>query len=94
MTSPLLRSLGIALLLLAVSPITAPFATCDLNQLLGQPVPSSGPAVQAKTAPDEPVSDLGADLDLQFHRDYSSSRVAAGLRAPLTRSASLDQLRL
>jgi hypothetical protein len=51
------RLIAFSLLLLTVSPITAPFATCDLQHLLGAPTAplqlvakSKGPGVDQPTA--------------------------------------------
>lgn len=55
-----IRLLGLALLLLAVSPLTAPFSTCDLMDILGGATAPSSVSMQAKAAPDEPVAEVGA----------------------------------
>ena len=52
------RLLGLALLVLAVSPVTAPFSTFDLVALLTG-TPSSASSLQSKKITDEPTSDLG-----------------------------------
>lgn len=59
------RLLGIALLLLAVSPLTAPFSTCDPLDLFGggATVPVST-SVHAKTVADEPAADVSGPIGL------------------------------
>ena len=60
------RWLDLALLLLAVSPLTAPFSTCDPLDILGGgatvPVQTS---IQAKTNADEPAADISSPLGLR-----------------------------
>lgn len=53
------RILGIALLLLALSPVTAPFSTCDLIDLFDGATAPTGPSIQSKASPHEPVSEAG-----------------------------------
>jgi hypothetical protein len=50
------RMLGLALLLLVFSPVTAPFSTFDLVSLLGGATAPASTSVQSKKAPDEPVA--------------------------------------
>jgi hypothetical protein len=59
------RLLGLALLLLAVSPLTAPFSTCDPLDLFGggATVPVST-SMQAKTVADEPAVDVGSPIGM------------------------------
>lgn len=85
MKSQLLRTLRVALLLLAVSPVTAPFSTCDLNQFVGSPIPPGTSSVHAKAGADEPVACMGSPAapSTQFplftrHADYGRD----GLRVP------------
>jgi hypothetical protein len=52
----LTRSIVTALLLLAVSPVTAPFLTFDLKDWLGDSTSPGVALVQPKTTHDEPVS--------------------------------------
>ena len=49
-----LRLCGILLLVLAVSPVTAPFSTCDLTALLGGQA-HGGAILQPKAASDDAV---------------------------------------
>lgn len=55
--SAAVRLLGLALLVLAVSPVTAPFSTFDLVGLLNGSSSSSS-SLQAKKVADEPVSEV------------------------------------
>jgi hypothetical protein len=59
------RLLRLALLLLAVSPLTAPFSTCDPLDLFGGgatvPAPTS---IQAKSVSDEPAVEIGSPVGL------------------------------
>ena len=50
------RGIVTVLLLLAVSPVTAPFLTFDARSLPGEQAPLGTAVVQAKKAHDEPVS--------------------------------------
>jgi hypothetical protein len=50
------RGIVTVLLLLAVSPVTAPFLTFDARNLPGEQAPLGTAVVQAKKAHDEPVS--------------------------------------
>ena len=55
--SAAVRLLGLALLVLAVSPVTAPFSTFDLIGLLSGSSATSS-SLHAKKVADEPVSDI------------------------------------
>ena len=57
-----------ALLLLAVSPVTAPFLTFDLKDLLGESSAPGVALVQPKTTHDEPVSTVATPAALQVLR--------------------------
>ena len=76
MTSRILRVFGLVLLVLAVSPLTAPFATCDLSQLPGQPVAPGVASVQVKAAADEPAADLGCAVTFGIEPLVAATRVA------------------
>ena len=52
------RVLGLLLLVLAVSPVTAPFSTCDLVAILGGGATTAGTSLQPKASPDEPAADV------------------------------------
>lgn len=62
----------VLLLLLVVSPVTAPFSTCDLLELFGGPA-SPGSGVHSKAMPDEPVAGAGGAIVVH------SPRARAGL---------------
>lgn len=53
------RVIGTVLLLLAVSPVTAPFLTYDIRDLLGDSSPQGAALVQPKTTHDEPTAAVG-----------------------------------
>lgn len=86
-----LRALVVALLLLAVSPVTAPFSTYDLQDLFGGT--SHGVAVfQSKTGPDESTVHVSGAPDLRVTRHATpdaprplarSDRGARPLHVPL-----------
>jgi hypothetical protein len=59
--SALTRIIVTALLLLAVSPVTAPFLTFDLKDWLGESTSPGVGLVQPKTSHDEPVSTVATD---------------------------------
>ena len=58
------RMLGLALLILVCSPVTAPFSTFDLVGLWGGATAPAGASVQSKKAPDEPTAAFAPHADL------------------------------
>ena len=50
------RSLGLVLLALTVSPVTAPFSTFELFELFGDATAPTASSIQSKKAPEEPAS--------------------------------------
>ena len=74
--SALVRSLGLALLVLAIWPVTAPFSTVDLVGLLSGTTLPANPAFNTKKAPDEPVPLVGGQTLLAIS-PASSLRTAA-----------------
>jgi hypothetical protein len=60
--SPLTRIIVTALLLLAVSPVTAPFLTLDLKDWLGGTASPGAALVQPKTVHDEPVPTVAGSV--------------------------------
>jgi hypothetical protein len=63
--SPLARIIVTALLMLAVSPVTAPFLTFNLEDLFGGSTSSGVALVQPKTTHDDPVSAVAINAALQ-----------------------------
>jgi hypothetical protein len=61
--SAAVRLLGLALLVLAVSPVTAPFSTFDLIGLLNGSA-SATSSLQTKKVADEPASEVNGQLTL------------------------------
>lgn len=59
------RFIVLALLILALSPITTPFASCDLIGLLSGSGASTGAVLQAKPAPDQPTIAVDRGPDVQ-----------------------------
>jgi hypothetical protein len=70
-----LRLCGISLLVLAVSPVTAPFSTCDLMDLLGSRVPHGTVMLEPKNAPDDPVVGVAANPRAQAFPAARASKV-------------------
>ena len=82
--SAAVRLLGLALLVLAVSPVTAPFSTFDLIALLNGSASSSS-SVQPKKVTDEPASEVTGQptivsADLQWTRAPLFGERATGSR--------------
>jgi hypothetical protein len=74
---------AVILFVLSVSPVTAPFATLDLMDLLGGGPSRDGALLQSKPAPDEPAVGLSAGPSpFTFRHDIASvsSCVACALR--------------
>lgn len=78
--SAAVRLLGLALLVLAVSPVTAPFSTFDLIGLLNGSS-SANSSIQSKKAVDEPVSELNGQPTLVSHDLQWTPVSLAGERA-------------
>jgi hypothetical protein len=80
---PFLRVLGIALLLLAVSPVTAPFATCDLMELFGGTTAPGGSTLKSNVSPDALASEPGgASVSGGVPASTAGSRTNDPRRAP------------
>ena len=75
----IVRLLGLALLLLAVSPLTAPFSTLDPLDLFGGATAPSPTAVQSKIQTDDPAAELGAGVGFgpRFFAGIATSLVSA-----------------
>jgi hypothetical protein len=82
--SAAVRLLGLALLVLAVSPVTAPFSTFDLIGLLNGSASASS-SLQTKKVADEPASEATGQpaivsADLQWSRAPLFGERASGSR--------------
>ena len=82
--SAAVRLLGLALLVLAVSPVTAPFSTFDLIGLLNGNA-SANSSLQTKKVADEPASEVNGQptvvsADLNWSRAPLLGERAAGSR--------------
>lgn len=64
----LTQAIVTALLLLAVSPVTAPFLTFDLEDLLGDSTAPGVALVQPKATHDEPISTVATAAVVQVLR--------------------------
>jgi hypothetical protein len=82
------RLLGLALLVLAVSPVTAPFSTFDLVGLLTGAAPAAS-SLQSKKVVDEPASELGGQV-LLGAGDPHWSHVTVAREQPLGSPLLLD----
>jgi hypothetical protein len=87
------RACGILLLLLAVSPVTAPFSTCDLSILWGAPL-AQGPALKVKASQDEPAATPGGSVDHRVVFGSEAHHAAARGSARSWRSLFDLQLRI
>jgi hypothetical protein len=94
MQSRLLRTFGVVLLLLAVSPVTAPFSTCDLNQLFGAPTSTGTASLHAKAAADEPVAWTGSLAAPSAQLSLFTRSAGDGPDGLLVRAALRLQLRV
>jgi hypothetical protein len=92
--STLPRLCVILLLLLAVSPVTAPFSTCDLLDLFGGCASSGGPVLHSKSTPDEPVPGGGGGSAPQVPGAVSGVRVLESVAQPRWRVALYIPLRI
>lgn len=72
------RVFGILLLVLMVSPITAPFSTCDLLDLLGGSRAAGAAVLQSKSVPDDPVPGLVGHVTV--HAVQITASVPPGLQ--------------
>ena len=76
----LLRLGGVMLLVLVLSPFTAPFSTCDLSDLFGDTTSDGGAILQSKPAPQEPTPALTGIVDLQELRNHTSRNLVRVIR--------------
>ena len=71
-----------ALVLLALSPVTAPFSTCDLIDLFGGIAPGAGALLKSKAAPDELTPAVAATAPLRAIPQTPERHAAALLASP------------
>ena len=76
---------AILLLVLAVSPVTAPFSSCDLGHLFANPGPHPGAILQSKLLQDKSVDDVTVGLVRDVLVPDASEPCGAGTRAPAPR---------
>lgn len=84
----------ILLLLLVVSPVTAPFSTCDLLDLLGGAASPGGVVVHSKGTPDEPDSGAGGGFVLHVPDSITALIVLRSAAQPRWRDAFHVPLRI
>jgi hypothetical protein len=73
--SGLFRLSSALLLLLALSPFTAPFSTCDLLDVFGGIATAGGAILQSKTEPKAPATALNAISPLHVTHDRATRSV-------------------
>jgi hypothetical protein len=88
------RICALALLLLAGSPLTAPFSTCDVADLFGGHDSVAGTVVQAKIGSDTPLPSISAPFRLRAPRQVAFSRVLLLVDRPTGRATPHFPLRL
>ena len=64
------RMIGLTLLVLVCSPVTAPFSTFDLVSLFGGATAPATTSVQSKKSPDEPAVAVSGQADLASPVDH------------------------
>lgn len=80
-TTPV-RMLGLTLLILACSPVTAPFSTFDLVSWLGGAPAAAGASLQPKKAADEPAAVVPGQTGATGVICYCASLLPRLARAP------------
>lgn len=80
--SALVRLLGLTLLVLAVSPVTAPFSTIDLVGLLSGTTLPANASFNTKKAPEEPVPLVGSQTWLAISPAVSLRTASAADDSP------------
>ena len=76
---------AILLLVLAVSPVTAPFSSCDLGALFADPGPHPGAILQSKVLQDKSVDNVAVGIVRDVPIPAASKAPGAGTRAPAPR---------
>jgi hypothetical protein len=92
--STVVRMLGLALLLLAVSPVTAPFSTFDLVGLLCGTTAPAGGSLNGKKAPEEPAAEAGGRLTPVIVQDFWARVLPHGLELAGGRASLQVPLRI
>jgi hypothetical protein len=85
---------ALALLLLAGSPLTAPFSTCDVGDLFGGHDSVAGTVVQAKIGSDSALSCVAASFRLREPRRVAIAQVVRRVDRPVGRTTTHLPLRL
>lgn len=80
-----LRLCGILLLVLAISPVTAPFSTFDPGLLFHESAPQAGAILQAKPASSEPIASAGGTFEFRIRLEPAASDVVTNVHAPRRR---------
>lgn len=89
-----IRLLGLLLLVLTVSPVTAPFSACDLFMLFGDATAPAASSIQSKKAPEEPASVLENPRVLRLTLRPWLHRLPGAVRGPQSRPVLDLPLRL
>ncbi len=91
----LFRLCGLALLLLALLPVTAPFSTLDLLDFFRDTPPAeTGSITQAKNASQKLASAPGLTIDLDLSRPDTDRRRPTSVRTHASRRPAVIPLRL
>jgi hypothetical protein len=93
-SSALSRLVGVLLLILALSPVTAPFSTIDLAQLLGDTGPHAGAIPQSKTTIDELATEAVPPFWVAPPPATLATSSSASSPPPLVRCAQSIPLRI
>jgi hypothetical protein len=88
------RICAVSLLVLAGSPLTAPFSTCDVTDLFGGHEWLAGSSIQCKTAPDDSLPTIDGASRLCAPRPVTASAVLALIDRPAPRDTVPVPLRL
>ncbi|MBA3948556.1 MAG: hypothetical protein H0X44_01260 [Acidobacteria bacterium] len=90
----LFRLCAVALLLLALLPVTAPFSTLDLLDFFRDTPAETGSITQAKNASQKLASTPGLAIDLELSRPDIDRRRPASVRTHASRRPAVIPLRL
>jgi len=89
-----LRLPGILLLVLAVSPVTAPFSSFDLAALFHDTASHGVAALHTKPPSDDPVVGASGSVDFRVRLEAAAPNVAGALGSPRTRVSLNPPLRI